>query len=40
MLREMCRMDLTQMSGLDIEEEQKKASHWNTIGMGRAGYYA
>ena len=39
MLREMCRMDLTQMGGLDIEEEQKKARHWNTIGMGRAGYY-
>ena len=39
MLKEMCNMDLTQMGGLDIEEEQKKARHWGTVGIGRANYY-
>lgn len=39
MLKEMCNMDLTQMSGLNIEEEQKKAHHWETIGIGRGNYY-
>ena len=39
MLREMCNMDLTQMGGLDIEQEQKRAHHWGTVGIGRADYY-
>ena len=40
MLKEMCSMDLTLMSGLDVEEEQKKAHHWATVGIGRERYYA
>ena len=39
MLRQMLNMDLTQMSGLDIEQEQRKARHWATVGLGRPGYY-
>ena len=39
MLKEMCNMDLTQMGGLDIEDEKKKAYHWGTLGIGRKNYY-
>ena len=39
MLREMLNVDLTQLGGLDIEQEQRKARHWATVGLGRPGYY-
>ena len=39
MLREMLNVDLTQLGGLDIEQEQRKAHHWATVGLGRPGYY-
>ena len=39
MLREMLNVDLTQLGGLDIEQEQNKAHHWATVGLGRPGYY-
>ena len=40
MLKEICNMDLTRMSGIGIEEEQKKAHYWATVGIGRENYYA
>ena len=39
MLREMLNVDLTQLGGVDIEQEQHKAHHWATVGLGRPGYY-
>lgn len=39
MLREMLNVDLTQLGGLDIEQEQRRAHHWATVGLGRPGYY-
>ena len=39
MLREMLNVDLTQLGGVDIEQEQYKAHHWGTVGLGRPGYY-
>ena len=39
MLREMLNVDLTQLGGIDIEQEQRKARHWATVGLGRPGYY-
>ena len=39
MLREMLNVDLTQLGGIDIEQEQRKAHHWATVGLGRPGYY-
>ena len=39
MLREMLNVDLTQLGGIDIEQEQRKAHRWATVGLGRPGYY-
>ena len=39
MLREMCKMDLTQLGGIDIEDERQKAGHWAAVGIGQADYY-
>lgn len=40
MLLEMSNMDLTNIGDIDIEEENKRAHHWETIGIGVKDYYA
>lgn len=40
MLMEMSNMKLEALGGVDVEEEMKKAHHWETIGIGVKDYYA
>ena len=40
MLLEMGSMKLESLGGIEVEEEMKKAHHWETIGIGRENYYA
>jgi len=40
MVREMSRMDLTAFSQFNLEEENRRAHHWATVGIGKRGYYA
>ncbi len=40
MLLEMGSMKLESLGGIDVEEEMKKAHHWETVGIGRENYYA
>ena len=40
MLLEMSNMDLTNMGDIRIEEETRRAHHWDTIGIGAKDYYA
>ena len=40
MLLEMSTMKLEVLGGVDVEEEMKKAHHWETIGIGVKDYYA
>ena len=40
MLLEMSSIKLDRLSGVDVDEEMKKAHHWAAIGIGRKNYYA
>lgn len=40
MLLEMSNMDLTNVGDIRIEEENRRANHWETIGIGAQDYFA
>lgn len=40
MVRELSRIDLTTLGHVNLEEENRRANHWATVGIGRKGYYA
>ena len=39
MVREMARMDVTALGEFNLDAEQRRASHWETVGIGRENYY-
>lgn len=39
MVLELTRLDLTSLSQVDLNTDRERANHWETVGMGRPGYY-
>ena len=39
MVREMSRMDVTTLGHVNLEEEYRRARHWDTVGIGGRDYY-
>jgi len=40
MVEEMARMDVTTLGHVNLEEECRRANHWDTIGIGTKDYYS
>jgi len=40
LVRAMSKMDVTALGHVDLAAEQCRASHWETVGLGRKNYYA
>lgn len=40
LIREMAKMDVTTLGHIDLAAEQRRASHWETVGLGKENYYA
>ena len=40
MVRELMNVELTALGHIDLESENRRANHWETIGIGKKDYYA